>query len=329
MVLDRRHLLVSSAKLGLLLLALPDAARAADWPTRNVNIVVPFGAGGGADILGRYLAEELNRELNARFLVINKPGLSGSLGVDYASKQPADGYTFVICTVGAQITNPFLYKSLPYDPVNDIIPVVHLSTPPNIMVVNRAVPVKTVGEFVAWAKAQPQPVLFANTGSGSSSGLSAELFRSMSGIKVEQVTYKSSAEAAIDLIAGRVTATIDSLTSMIGHVRSGSLTMLGVATSKRLRGYESTPTISETLAGFDASPILYVSAPKGTPAEAVATLNKAINGIFDKQQHQDKLYEYGFPVGGGTPAELQSIIDKERVKWKAVIESAGLLGSAT
>ncbi len=106
MALNRRHLLVSSAKIGLVL-ALPGAARAADWPTRNVNIVVPFGAGGGADILGRYLAEELNREFNARFLIINKPGLSGSLGVDYASKQPADGYTFVICTVGAQITELF------------------------------------------------------------------------------------------------------------------------------------------------------------------------------------------------------------------------------
>lgn len=328
MAVNRRQFLVSSAQIGLLTV-FPGAAHAADWPARSVNIVVPFGAGGGADILGRYLAEELGRDLNARFLILNKPGLSGSLGVDFASKQPADGYTFVICTVGAQITNPWLFKSLPYDPEKDIVPVVHLSTPPNIMAVNKDVPAKTVAEFIAYAKTQPEPILFANTGSGSSSGLSAELFRSMSGVKVTQVTYKSSAEAAVDLITGRVTATIDSLTSMIGHVRSGKLTLLGVATSNRLRGYESTPTIGETLAGFDASPILYVSAPKGTPADIVDAMNKAINKILAKPQHQEKLYEYGFPVGGGTASELQSIIDKERLKWKAVIESAGLMGSAT
>lgn len=327
-MIDRRRLLLSAIQLGAVA-ALPASLRAADWPTRNVSIVVPFGPGGGADILGRYLAEELARDLNGRFLVLNKPGLSGSLGVDFASKQPADGYTFVICTVGAQITNPWLFKSLPYDPVKDIVPVVHLSTPPNIMVVNKGVPVKTVAEFIAYAKTQSEPVLFANTGSGSSSGLSAELFRSMAGIKVTQVTYKSSAEAAIDLITGRVTATIDSLTSMIGHVRTDKLTLLGAATAKRLRGYENVPTISETLPGFDASPILYISAPTGTPAEIVDAMNKAVNRIFAKQQHQDKLYEYGFPVGGGTPRDLQAIIDGERMKWKAVIESAGLMGSAT
>lgn len=328
MKVSRRDVLRTAAQFGLAV-TIPGLARAADWPQRSVNIVVPFGAGGGADILGRYLAEELARDLNGRFLILNKPGLSGSLGVDFASKQPADGYTFVICTVGAQITNPWLFKSLPYDPTKDIVPVVHLSTPPNIMVVNQNIPVKTVAEFIAWAKTQPEPVLFANTGSGSSSGLSAELFRSMAGIKITQVTYKSSAEAAVDLITGRVNATIDSLTSMIGHVRSGKLTLLGAATSGRLKGYENVPTISETLTGFDASPILYISAPTGTPADIIDTLNKAVNKIFAKPQHQDKLYEYGFPVGGGTPAELQAIIDKERMKWKAVIESAGLMGSAT
>lgn len=327
-MLDRRQVLGSMAGLGVAA-ALPGEARAAAWPERNVNIIVPFGPGGGADILGRYLAEELGRELNGRFMILNKPGLSGSLGVDFASKQPADGYTFVICTVGAQITNPWLFKSLPYDPVKDIVPVVHLSTPPNIMVVNKDVPAKTVAEFIAWAKAQREPVLFANTGSGSSSGLSAELFRSMSGIKITQVTYKSSAEAALDLITGRVNATIDSLTSMIGHVRSEKLTLLGAATMNRLRGYENVPTINETLKGFDASPILYISAPTGTPREAIDALNKAVNRIFAKPQHQEKLYEYGFPVGGGTPADLQAIVEKERMKWKAVIESAGLMGSAT
>ncbi len=327
-MLNRRQMLGSVAGIGIAAVV-PGQARAAGWPERNVNIIVPFGPGGGADILGRYLAEELARDLNGRFLILNKPGLSGSLGVDFAAKQPPDGYTFVIVTVGGQITNPWLFKSLPYDPVKDIVPVVHLSTPPNIMVVGKDVPATNVAEFITWAKKQSEPVLFANTGSGSSSGLSAELFRSMSGIKITQVTYKSSAEAALDLITGRVTATIDSLTSMIAHVRSGKLTLLGAATMKRLRGYESVPTINETLAGFDASPILYISAPTGTPREAIDTLNKAVNKIFAKQQHQDKLYEYGFPVGGGTPGELQAIIDSERVKWKAVIESAGLMGSAT
>lgn len=324
---DRRQLVLSAVQLGAVA-ALPGISRAADWPTRVVTIVVPFGAGGGADILGRFLADELSRDLKAKFVVLNKPGMSGSLGVDFAAKQRPDGYTFVLCTVGAQITNPFLFKSLPYDPVKDIVPVVHLSTAPNIMVVNKSLPVKTVAEFIAYAKAQPDPIQFATTGPGSTSRLSAELFRSMTGIKITPIGYQSSAQASIDLITGRVPAAIDSLTSMMGFVRTGELTLLGVATAKRLAGYAQVPTIGETLQGFDASPILYMSAPTGTPPEIVGGLNKAINDVIGRPENAKKLDELGFPVGGGTPDQLQSTIDKDRAKWKQVIESAGLMGSA-
>jgi tripartite-type tricarboxylate transporter receptor subunit TctC len=303
------------------------ASWAAEWPTRPVTLVVPFGAGGGADILGRILAEELSTDLKQRFLVENKPGMAGSLGVGYAAKSKPDGYTLVVCTVAAQITNPFLYKALPYDPMADLAPVVHLSTPPNIMVVNPALGAKTVRELIGLAKTRTEPLLFATTGTGSSSNLSAELFKSMAGVKITAVAYQSSAHAATDLITGRVDAAIDSLTSMIGHTESGKLSLLAVATKDRLPGYEQVPTIGETLPGFDASPILYLSAPAGTPAEIIGRLNATVNKIIQRPDINAKLLGLGYPVGGGTPAELTSIIETERKKWRAVIETAGLLGS--
>lgn len=323
-MLSRRGLLISATHLGAL--ACLPTAWAADWPSKAVTIVVPFGPGGGADILGRILAEELGRDLKAKFLVDNKPGMSGSLGVDYVTKARPDGHTFVICTVGAQITNPFLFKSLPYDPVTGLTPVVHLSSPPNVMVVHKSLRVRTVAEFVTYAKAQAQPIQFATTGPGSSSRLSAELFRSMSGVGITPISYQSSAQAAVDLVAGRVPAAIDSLTSMIGHVRTGDLALLGVATATRLKGYEEVPTVAETLPGFDASPILYVSGPAGTPPAVVTALNAAINTVLHRPAIAAKLDELGFPVGGGTPDELQAIISAERAKWKTVIEAAGLTG---
>jgi tripartite-type tricarboxylate transporter receptor subunit TctC len=325
-MINRRVFMMSAAQIAVLA-ALPKVAMAASWPERPVTLVVPFGAGGGADILARLLSEELGKDLNARFLVDNRPGMSGSIGVDYASKSAPDGYTFVICTVGAQITNPVLFKSLPYDPEKDLMPVVHLSTPPNIMVVHKSIPVSTVEEFIAYAKGRPEPIQFSTTGPGSSSHLSAELFKSMAGIEITPVPYQSSAQAAIDLIAGRVEAAIDSLTSMIAHVQSGDLKLLAVATKERLAGYEDVPTIGETLTGYDASPLLYISAPIGTPADIVAQLNAAVNAVIAKPEINAQLNELGFPPGGGSIERLSEIIEEERAKWKVVIETAGLAGS--
>ncbi|WP_181832534.1 Bug family tripartite tricarboxylate transporter substrate binding protein [Bosea caraganae] len=324
---DRRSLLIYACQIGLLA-GLPGRAQAASWPAKPVTIVVPYGAGGGADILGRILAEELSIDLKERFLVENKAGMSGSLGVGYAAKSAPDGYTFVLCTVGAQITNPFLYKKLPYDPMADLVPVVHLTTPPNILVAHASLGVSTVKELIALGKTRAEPLLFATTGTGSSSNLSAELFKSMAGIKITPVAYQSSAQAALDLTTGRVHATIDSLTSMINYTEAGGqLKLLAVATRDRLANYEKVPTIGETLPGFDASPLLYISAPTGTPPDIVATLNTAINKIISRPAIAAKLLGLGYPVGGGTAQDLAAIIEEERKKWRAVIVSAGLMAT--
>jgi tripartite-type tricarboxylate transporter receptor subunit TctC len=309
------------------LVALPAKALAQTWPARPVTLVVPFGAGGGADILGRILAEELGIELKQRFIVENKPGMAGSLGVSYAAKTSPDGYTFVICTVAAQITNPFLFKKLPYDPMADLVPVVHLTTPPNILVAHSSLGVSTVPELITLAKGRAEPLLFATTGAGSSSNLSAELFKSMAGIKITPVAYQSSAHAALDLKTGRVHCAIDSLTSMIGHTETGELRLLAVATRDRLATHANVPTIAETLPGFDASPILYVSAPTGTPADIIAMLNTALNKILRRPEIVAKLLVLGYPVGGGTAQELSATIESERKKWRTVIETAGLLAT--
>lgn len=322
-MIDRRTLLMSGVAAAAAL-SVPTLSLAQSWPAKPIRFVVPFAAGGGTDTFARILAEEVSKVLGTSVVVENKPGMAGSLGVDYAVKAPADGYTYVLCTPGAQITNPFLYADLPYDPVADIAPVIHMARIPNILVVHPSLGVSTVPELIEYAKASGKALKFSTTGPGSSSRLAAELFASLAEIDVTPVAYPGSGPAAIDLIAGRVDATIDSYTAMMPHVREGKLVILGMSTSEREATDPDVPTIAETLPGYEASTLLYLATASGVAQEIIARMNEVINGTLADEAVLGRMRSLGLTATGGTPEELVAYVEQERQKWGAIIERAGI-----
>jgi tripartite-type tricarboxylate transporter receptor subunit TctC len=319
-MITRRTLLAASAAT----LALPHVARAQAYPSRFIRWIVPFAAGGGSDVIARLLSDELTKVLGQPLVIENKPGQAASIGADIVAKSAADGYTILIATPGVQMTNPFLYASLPYNAEKDFTPIIHLAHLPNLMVVHPSVPANTVAEFIAHAKANSGKLNFASTGPGSTSHLAGELFKTMAGVDMVHVPYRGSGPAVIDLVAGRVQVAIDSYTAMIPHVKNGALRALGISTPQRVPDYPDIPAIAETLPGFDASAMLYITAPAGVPREAVARLNAAFNEVLKIERIRARFKELGMTPSGGTPEDLSQVIVDGRARWKAVIQSANI-----
>lgn len=298
------------------------AAQADIWPSRPIRFVVPFTAGGGSDVVARFLAEELNRILKATVIIENRAGQAGSIGADYVAKQPPDGYTMLICTPGIQMTNPFLYRSLPYDAARDFQPIIHLAELPNVLVVHPSLPARTTAELIAYARTNPGKLSFSSTGVGSSSHLAGELFKSMAGLDMVHVPYRGSSQAATDLISGRVQLAIDSFTAMMPFAREGSLRALGISTPTRQSTAPDLPAIAETLPGYDGTTLLYVAARSGTSREIVGRLNAAFDEALQIPRIRERMNDLGMVATGGTPDDLAAIIVAQTAKWRGVIESA-------
>jgi tripartite-type tricarboxylate transporter receptor subunit TctC len=317
---DRRHLLRAAA------LALPALAiypLRAQPAGRAIRFVVPFAAGGGSDIVARLFAEDLTRALGASVVIDNRPGMAGSLGADSVAKAAPDGTSILICTPGVQMTNPFLYPSLPYNAETDFAPIIHLAELPNLLVVHPSVPAKTVAELVAFMKAKPGLLNFSSTGPGSSSHLAAELFKTMAGVEMTHVPYRGSGPALIDLVSGRVQLAVDSFTAMIQPVQDGTLRALGISTLRRLPDYPDIPAIAETLPGYEASTLLYIAAPARTPEPVVHRFNSAFNEALRTPRIRERFKQLGMVPTGGTPEDLQQIITTQTAKWRRVIEVSG------
>lgn len=320
-MLDRRALMTSS----LAAFALsPRVAFAQAYPNRFIRWVVPFAPGGGSDVIARLLGEELTRILGQPLVIENKPGQAASIGADIVAKAAPDGYTILIATPGVQMTNPYLYASLPYDAEKGFAPIIHLAHLPNLMVAHNSVPAENVAQLIAYAKAHPGRLNFSSTGPGSTSHLAGELFKVMAGVDMVHVPYRGSGPAAIDLTAGRVQVAIDSYTAMIPHVRNGSLRALGISTPQRVPDYPDIPAIAETLPGFDASAMLYISGPAGLPAPVVERLNAAFNAVLHIGRIREHFKELGMTPSGGTPEQLQRVITEGRARWKKVIAAANV-----
>lgn len=298
-------------------------AQAANWPVRPVRFVVPFAPGGGSDIKARVLGEHLSRVLGQRFIIENRAGMAGSLGAASVAKAAPDGYSIVYGTPGPQIINPFLYKELPYDAEKDLAPVIFLFRIPNVLVVTPKLPVRNVKELIEYAKANPNALNFASTGSGSSSHLAGELLKSMAGIVMTHVPYKGSAPAAIALMGGEVQITIDSIAAFHPHYTSGKVRVIGVSTPQRIPTEPNIPAIAETIPGFEASSMSYIATTGGTPAAIIEKLNGTLNQIIKMPEVIQRFAEdHVVPVGGG-PEVLAEAIRTERIKWKRVIELTG------
>ncbi|MBF5005317.1 Bug family tripartite tricarboxylate transporter substrate binding protein [Diaphorobacter caeni] len=309
--------------------ALPVAANAqqpeANWPSKPIKWIVPFPPGGAMDVIARTLGDKAARVLGQAVVVENRPGAGGNIGADYVAKQPADGYTIMITSIG-MATNKALYAKLSYDPVKDFAPISLLAVVPNVLVVNASKnPDKSVKEVIAHAKKDPGKLTYASAGNGTSIHLAGEVFASMAGINILHVPYKGSGPAITDMLGGQVDLMFDSITSARPHIQSGKLRALGVTTAKRSSALSDVPTIAEAgVPGYEVSPWFAVFAPAGTPADVIAKLNKVLNDGMKDPETLKKLESVGAEPIGTTPQELGTHLNKELDRWGKLIKERNI-----
>lgn len=303
--------------------SLTAAARAADYPTRPVHIIVGYPAGGSTDIVARIIGAWLGQRLGQQFIVENKPGAGNNIGTEQVTKAAPDGYTMLLINP-ANAINTSLYKHLNFVFLRDIDPVANVIQVPNVMEVNPSVPAKTVAEFVAYVKANPDKVNVASSGNGTSIHLSGELFKMMTGIKMTHVPYKGSAPMLTDLLAGQVQVTFDNLPSSIGHIKAGKLRALAVTTAKRSPELPDVPTVAETVPGYEASAFFGFGVPHGTPKPIVDKLNAEINAALKDPTMLKKLADLGGIPAPGTADDFKTFLTNETAKWEKVVHAANL-----
>ena len=298
-------------------------AHAKDYPSRPVQLVVGLAAGGGTDIVARLLGEWLSQRLGQPLVIENRPGMGGNLAAQSVVNAPPDGYTLLF-TGPNHVIAKSLYKKLPFDFQRDTVPVGGVMRTTNMMVVPTSLPVKTVQEFIDYAKANPGKLSMASTGVGTSVHLSGELFKAMTKIDMVHVPYRGSAPAYPDLVTGKVDVLFGNLTGSVEFVQSGKLRALGVTSARRWDTLPDLPAVAETVPGYEADVWYGVVAPKGTPPEIVATLSKAIAAAL-----ADPNLVARFAVAGGVPMPLGpgafgKLIGDETEKWHKVVEQAGI-----
>ncbi|HEV2627549.1 MAG TPA: tripartite tricarboxylate transporter substrate binding protein [Pseudolabrys sp.] len=298
-------------------------ARAADYPTRPVHIIVGYPAGGSTDIVARIIGAWLSQRLGQQFIVENKPGAGNNIGTEQVTKAAPDGYTMLLINP-ANAINTSLYKHLNFVFLRDIDPVANVIQVPNVMEVNPKVPAKTVAEFIAYVKANPDKINIASSGNGTSIHLSGELFKMMTGLKMTHVPYKGSAPMLTDLLAGQVQVTFDNLPSSIGHIKAGKLRALAVTTAKRSPELPDVPTVAETVPGYEASAFFGFGVPHGTPKPIVDKLNAEINAALKDPAMLKKLADLGGIPAPGTADDFKTFLANETAKWEKVVHAANL-----
>ena len=301
------------------------AAVAQEYPVKAIRFIAPNLPAGPTDILARLLGQKLAEAFGHPVVIENRAGAGGNIGTELAAKSPPDGYTLVTGNNATFGANPSLYKKLPYDPIKDFAPVVLVATQPNILVVHPSLPVKTVKELIAFARARPGQLNYANSGTGANAHLSAELFKSMTGTTIESIAYKSAAPALIDLMAGQTHLMFATSLSVMQHIHSGKLRALGVTTGKRVSVLKDLPTIAEAgVPGFEATTWHGVLTTGGTPPAIVNKLSVEINRALQMPDVREKLASLGAEIIGGTPKEFADHIAREIPKWAKVVKAANV-----
>ena len=298
-------------------------ASAADYPNRPVHWLIGFAPGGPVDIVARIMSQWLSDRLGQQFVVENRAGSGGNIAAAAAINSEPDGYTLLFVAPNNAISAS-LYKRLPYDFIRDTVPVAGIMRLTNMMVVPTSLPVKTVQEFIDYCKANPGKVSYASSGNGTSVHMSAELFKAMTKVEMNHVPYRGSALAYPDLISNRVQTIFDNLPGALEQVRAGTLRALGVTSPQRWPGVPDIPAIAETVPGFESVGFYGISAPKGTPPEIVALLNKAVGEALQDPKLAARLAELGGQPMPMTPAEFGKLIADETEKWRKVVEFAGV-----
>ena len=317
-----RH--VAAGLAGLLILAVGPAAWAQAWPAKPVKIVVPSAPGSAPDILTRLLAAELQTRLGQTVVPENKPGAGGSLGADAVAKAAPDGYTLVMGNIGSHAMNVGVYPKLPYSPVKDFEAVALVATTPSLMSVSAELPVKTVREFIDFARQGGEAVTFSSGGNGSSSHLAGEYLNLLAGLKMRHVPYKDVSQALGDVAAQRVSVMISNLPPAMPLVQAGKLRPLAVTTRTRAKALPDVPTMGEAgVAAFDQTVWFALFAPAGTPPEVVARLNREVAEILKDPRFIDKAGATGATPAAASPAELKAFVAAEVDKWVKVARESG------
>jgi tripartite-type tricarboxylate transporter receptor subunit TctC len=313
-----------SAILAVMVMAAAGHAGAQSYPAKPIRLVAPSTPGDAPDVIARLVAERLSVALGQQVVVENRPGAGGVVGSEIVAKSAPDGYTLIMGNAGSHGINAAVYSKLPYDILKDFAPVSQIAIAPNIFVVNPALPVHTISEFIAYAKARPGQLSYASGGNGSSSHMSMELLKSMAGIDVVHVPYKGSTPALTDVISGQDAVMSVNMPPAVPHVKSGRLRALAVTTRARTPSMPELPTVGETLPGYETVAWFGVLAPAGTPKDIVNRLSTEIAKIAQSPDMKERLAAMGAEPVGGTPEEFGVVMARDIAKWTALAKSVGI-----
>ena len=315
---------VKSLIVAALCVASLSAVHAQSYPNKPVKLIVPFAPGGFTDVVARILGQRLSTAMGQQFVIENKAGAGSIIGTDFVAKSAPDGYTLVMIST-THVISPWIYKSMPYDPLKGFVAVAKLVDSPYVLLVNPKVPARNVQEFVALAKAAPNTIHYASSGNGSSQHLMGGLFASMTGAPIMHVPYKGSAGAANDLVAGIVESSFAGVPNALAQVPQGRLKALAVTTAKRIPQLPDVPTLQEAgVPGYEASVWLALLAPAGTPRDIVTKLNTEINKLLSSPDTRKALYDAGVEVSTSTPEAMTDYMALEMVRWGKVVKEIGI-----
>jgi tripartite-type tricarboxylate transporter receptor subunit TctC len=298
-------------------------AQAPAYPVKPVRIVVPSSPGGGTDILARVIAQKLTESLGQQFVVENRPGAGQVIGIEAVARSAPDGYSLLMAA-SAIVINEVMYAKPPYDTQRDFAPVTLVASLPNILVVHPTLPVKSVRELIALAKAHPGQLNYSSAGSGTSPHLSMELFRIMAGVTLTHIPYKGTGPATVDLVAGQVQLSMPNVLTALPQIKGGKVRALGVTSAKRATGLPNVPAIAESLPGYEAIQWYGVLAPAGTSREIVARLQAEIARILVVPEVKERLAADGADAVGNRPEEFAAYIRAELAKWGKVVKAGGI-----
>jgi len=319
---SRRRLLALATAL-VCSTALPSHAQPAPWPSRPVKLVVGYAAGGATDVIARLVAIRLGEQLSQPVLVDNRTGANSNVGAEAVARAPADGYTLYVYTI-ANTINASLYARLGYDPIKDFEPIGLIAKIPNILVVDPKLPVKSVADYVRFAREQPDGITFASSGSGSSIHLSGEMFKMKAGLKMLHVPYRGSAPAITDLLGGQVQSMFDNAPSALPHVQGGRLRAIAITGPRRSPLLPDVPTVAESgYPGFDVQSWFGLAAPAGTPRAVIDRLNAALGKVLAAPEVRQRLQDMAATPEAGTPEQMRAFAAAEIKRWRDVVKASG------
>jgi tripartite-type tricarboxylate transporter receptor subunit TctC len=318
----RRALLCGG--LGLLLACMVPAALAQTYPSRPVRLIVPFAPGGFTDVVARILGQKLSQAMGQQFVIENKAGAGSTIGTDFVAKAPADGYTLLMVS-STHVISPWIYRSLPYDPIRSFTVISKLVDSPYVLLVNPRIPARNVQEFIALAKSAPDTIHYASSGNGSSQHLMGGLFVALTGAPLKHVPYRGSSGAAQDLVAGVVESSFAGVPNALAQVPQGRLRALAVTTAKRIPQLPDVPTLQEAgVPGYEASVWLALLAPAGTPPDVVHRLNTEIAKLMAEPDTRKALFDAGVEPTPSTPEAMAEYMTQEMARWGKVVREAGI-----